>query len=81
MTVMQSRMLVRRAAEREQDETDHLVDVITDVVAEIFDELLIEALKQPDIRTAITNLVSVSKRPTANRMPVRASAVKAARRR
>jgi len=78
---MQARMLARRAAEREQDDTDQLVEVITDVVAEIFDELLLAALKQPDVRTAISNLVSVSKRPAANRMPVRAAAVKAARRR
>ena len=80
MAAMQTRMLARRAMEREQNNTDQLVEVITEVVAEIFDELLIEALKQPDIRTAITNLVSVSKRSSA-RAPIRAAAVKAARRR
>lgn len=81
MGTMRERMMARRAAERDQDETDALAEVITDVVAEIFDELLIQALKQPDIRTAISNLVSASKRPSATRMPARASAVKAARHR
>jgi hypothetical protein len=74
-------MMARRAADRDQDATDELAEVITDVVAEIFDELLIEALKQPDIRTAISNLVSASKRPAATRMPARASVVKAQRHR
>lgn len=79
---MQARMLARRAAEREHDETDQLVDVITDVIAEVFDDLLIEALKRQETRTAILNLVAGAKRPTSStRMPVRAAAVKAGRRR
>ena len=78
---MQARMLARRAAERQQDDTDDHVGVITEVVVEIFDGLLLEALKEHDVRAAITNLVTAAKRPAVSRAPVRASAVKAARRR
>jgi 5-carboxymethyl-2-hydroxymuconate isomerase len=81
MHTMTARMLARRSVERKQDETDDLVEVITDVVSEIFDELLLAALKQPDVRTAITNLVSAGRRASSGRAPVRAAEVKAARRR
>lgn len=78
VTVLGRRGLARRTAAREEADTNELVETITEVVTEIFDDLLIEAMRNPEVRSVVLGLAV---RKSLGKPPPRASAVKASRRR
>jgi hypothetical protein len=74
--VLRRRALTKLAAQRDTDED------LAGALTEVFDELLVAAMKRPETRTAICNIVAAGRRPTTtSHTPVRAAAVKANRRR
>lgn len=76
---MAGRALGKKAAGRKETDTEELIELITGVVTELFGELLVESLKDPDVRAAVMRSLMVARR--TGTPPPRAAAVKAARRR
>lgn len=80
--MLETRLIRAVRARQEASAAEDLVELVLDTVVEIFPELLTEALKRPEVRAAINNIVTAEHRTATPAPPVaaRRSAARGARR-
>lgn len=79
--MLETRLIRAVRARQEAVAAEELVELIAEVVTGLFPELLTDALKQPEVRTAISNIVADRRGITPSPPPAaRRSAARGARR-
>jgi hypothetical protein len=80
--VLETRLIREVRARQESSATEELVELVVDIVAGMFPDLLTDALKRPEVRTAINNIVAIERRAAAPQPPsaARRSAARGVRR-
>ena len=79
--MLETRLIRQVRARQEAEADDELVELVTDLIVGMFPELLTAALKQPEVRTALCNIIAADRRgPSPPPPAARRSAARGARR-